>query len=1109
MNDDDDDEQLSPPPSAMSTSSARPRRPTRPPPAIPQDADDHNDGQHSADALTSDPPVLQSNGIIQSPTSETDGHASSEKLTPLRAHYLKKTLIALQFGREFDGVMTASNNPNVSTLSYLGPPFTPPPRDAPRLDLPFLKFVFRQFVLTFPFLAAAPKDFFPEKVQPFIMSLLSRNLSVTSPFDKVEEESEQASQLKMVAKIEKNFAFLLSSITKIAEPEQVVRLTQADLNRLEAIAKRRQAKHKKAQDLFEVNVVCIRIVVDKGRMRSKTHDEFIIRTRRTGYEDVFVSRRYGDFKTLSDELRKRYPEEEVRAPPAKDKTVTTSTATFNGYAPRPSALSQGGSQESLPSIERQGTISGVRLAREKNRLTLRAYLHSLMLNPTISSSPVFRHFLLSDPTRLNPEETEDARRREEADRKREEGRIHFAKEIAARVEGLRSAMRSVKGDVMQKDGLSNIFDTVRRTEDVRDLPKEYRAVLEWGRISFASTIFQQFIASDEASERFAGLKRIHGLMPYFVLKGILRISNPVAMIRGALDLFAARPFGGQSLLQKMFTSSMQEEVKALGEDIEMVMEKVDDPVICEKIRQFVYAPSEIQAIYRADAAAENMNLMTVVLRSGEQPALSRAQIHRVMHAHQAHARYMAQRANLHDSDDDDGPEDEDAWLYEDLNILAKLYARLRDREQLIELIFESNTADLLKDIITIFYSPLAQVYKAASIADSLGDMQNFINDLIKTVEMTEEAGQDDPHRIVQTFINLVQRHEQAFYTFVHKVHSKGEGLFDSLMKWTELFINFVREGLGEQISLEFLLPHTGDERANVLKEVDAVAMYHYKLKLAHEDKLRRRFGHAEGGSSTKSGADAEDEAVKRLMEGVMSDLSVGDLVRGEAEDAAADMGSDSEEYSSEYETASEDEDSESGSEETESEETNEGASGSRNVRPGAAMRSLTTPSVSSPNGAAQRFPSSHSNHQRERDQRHGQPRGRSTTSDQHPQQHTLRPRSRTRSLQAIKNILRKNSSQAAPPVPPVPPMMASRPSTSSVVSPYDKPLPPSPMVDSRTSVESTRSQKQPRTPLPQLHPRKGKDKAAGLTPPELHHIPNVLPIFVEIMRPLLRPSSIN
>ncbi len=52
---------------------------------------------------------------------------------------------------------------------------------------------------------------------------------------------------------------------------------------------------------------------------------------------------------------------------------------------------------------------------------------------------------------------------------------------------------------------------------------------------------------------------------------------------------------------------------------------------------------------------------------------------------------------------------------------------------------QGTTADLLKDIITIFYAPLAQVYRAASIADSLGDLQNFMNDLIRTVEQTEEC----------------------------------------------------------------------------------------------------------------------------------------------------------------------------------------------------------------------------------------------------------------------------------------------------------------------------------------------------------------------------------
>jgi hypothetical protein len=39
--------------------------------------------------------------------------------------------------------------------------------------------------------------------------------------------------------------------------------------------------------------------------------------------------------------------------------------------------------------------------------------------------------------------------------------------------------------------------------------------------------------------------RFHGLMPY--TQGY---SNPIAMIRGMMDLFMAQPFGGKSLLQR-------------------------------------------------------------------------------------------------------------------------------------------------------------------------------------------------------------------------------------------------------------------------------------------------------------------------------------------------------------------------------------------------------------------------------------------------------------------------------------------------------------------------------------------------------------------------------
>ena len=52
----------------------------------------------------------------------------------------------------------------------------------------------------------------------------------------------------------------------------------------------------------------------------------------------------------------------------------------------------------------------------------------------------------------------------------------------------------------------------------------------------------------------------------------------------------------------MFTSSLMEESRALQEDIAAVADKVNDPAMCEKVRKFIYAPREIQGIYRADAS---------------------------------------------------------------------------------------------------------------------------------------------------------------------------------------------------------------------------------------------------------------------------------------------------------------------------------------------------------------------------------------------------------------------------------------------------------------------------------------------------------------------------
>src|SRR5579863_4787638 len=141
--------------------------------------------------------------VAPSPAPAPDNPSDHDplELTPIRAHYLKKTLIQLQFTREIQAITSAANNSTASTLSYLGPPFSPPQKDAPLVDLPFLRYLFRQFLLTFPFLAAAPKDFFPDKVQPFVSSLISRDLN-SAPILDSNESVDTAGTAKIISKAE-------------------------------------------------------------------------------------------------------------------------------------------------------------------------------------------------------------------------------------------------------------------------------------------------------------------------------------------------------------------------------------------------------------------------------------------------------------------------------------------------------------------------------------------------------------------------------------------------------------------------------------------------------------------------------------------------------------------------------------------------------------------------------------------------------------------------------------------------------------------------------------------------------------------------------------------
>jgi len=206
------------------------------------------------------------------------------------------------------------------------------------------------------------------------------------------------------------------------------------------------------------------------------------------------------------------------------------------------------------------------------------------------ASTIFTDFLSKDAVTLTEVELRDVQTRTTLDGHRTEQQAKFDQEVAKKVEEIDSHLKQVKADLLRPGGISRLFGAFRQYEKLEDLPPLYQTVFEWGCMNFASTLYHMFTASDDATLNFSQLKRTHTLLPYRAMWGILKISNPMAMMKGIMDLFLAQPFGRRSLMQRIISVNLQEEIAEYKKDLTHLETTIDDPALCEKLKNYVYAP---------------------------------------------------------------------------------------------------------------------------------------------------------------------------------------------------------------------------------------------------------------------------------------------------------------------------------------------------------------------------------------------------------------------------------------------------------------------------------------------------------------------------------------
>lgn len=276
------------------------------------------------------------------------------------------------------------------------------------------------------------------------------------------------------------------------------------------------------------------------------------------------------------------------------------------------------------------------LYREEQRISLRAFLRNLLQNQNIAGSNAMKEFLTHDPIKLTENEMADCDRRRIMDEKRIEEQRRFYEIARQRAAELDEHMEKFRREIVESNGLRKLFQEIREKNTIQELRPEYQKFAEWLRIEVAATLYHLFLAEDNSPDLFAQAKRIHSMIPYTVLKNVIRLANPAMVMNGVLDLFLAQPFGSRSLLQRVFGMAIHDGIRQQQKSIDTLSGKIDDEVLTDKIKNYIDADENIKEAIRLDAEDDQVDIVVGILRSDMiEPQLDDERVGRVFNAYVA------------------------------------------------------------------------------------------------------------------------------------------------------------------------------------------------------------------------------------------------------------------------------------------------------------------------------------------------------------------------------------------------------------------------------------------------------------------------------------------
>ena len=157
-------------------------------------------------------------------------------------------------------------------------------------------------------------------------------------------------------------------------------------------------------------------------------------------------------------------------------------------------------------------------------------------------------------------------------------------------------------------------------------------------------------------------------------------------------------------------------------------------------------------------------------------------------------------------------EDHTGIYFAHVKDLLQLYIKEHDKRLMRQLWQDPELTQMLKAIVTMIYEPMVKIFKIARMDVALKNFEKFMSDLIKLVDdvINGQLGVSTQFNIVEGIHNLVTKHQDAFFEFIHDVYlNDSEGIFEGFITWITTIVKFLQKSKfgepSERIDLNSLI----------------------------------------------------------------------------------------------------------------------------------------------------------------------------------------------------------------------------------------------------------------------------------------------------------------